>query len=141
MINTNIKPDNAGADSTGEFKLIRVSTNWADEMNIEGFTVVASDVWETWISNAGAHSYPKTWYIGTNEEIEFTSFEELEECLTVTDLSATDAAVLLTVFDGSEHVSFGHFPDMVFEPPDDLVDDDDFEDEDDDDLEDDDGED
>ena len=66
--------------------LIKFEANWADEMDVEGMFVMSSDDWdkynevvEKYFEEADEMSY----CIGTNEEIEFYSAEEVLDCYTV----------------------------------------------------------
>lgn len=60
--------------------LIKYSDNWADEMDLEGLFICSSEEWEGYKESVKKYfevnsSY--TYYVGTNEEVEYNSANEL----------------------------------------------------------------
>lgn len=60
--------------------LITYSDNWTDEMDLDGLFVCSSDEWEKYKETVKKYfesndSY--TYYVGTNEEIEYNTAKEL----------------------------------------------------------------
>lgn len=91
------------------YKLVKWSDNWADEMDLDGFKVFTNEEFEAYIQGwkkAFEYRGSYTMCVGTNEEIEYESFEEFERTL---DVSALDHGEYRTIQDhlGDE---FGFFP-------------------------------
>jgi hypothetical protein len=81
-----------------EFVLIRWNTNWADEMDIEGYEIHKKSHYDVWAEHAVNHADSFEICIGTNEEIYYVNGQELLNDLTVisiTDKEATTFRKLL----------------------------------------------
>lgn len=70
-------------DFDKEFVLIKWSDNWADEMDLEGFAVMDTDEFAKWKENIPS---PYTFYVGTNEEIDYSTKKELIDYSTKKEL-------------------------------------------------------
>lgn len=86
------------------------SDNWADEMNLDGFVVYTEEQKAAWLA-ATNHIAGYTYYVGTNEEIEYDSPGDLRRSVIWTELTEAEAAVLTKLFNGYRSVRFGFFPD------------------------------
>lgn len=81
-------------------KLVVTETNWADEMDVWGFEVIAND--EKYnlqlqaITEAIDHEKTLTLYVGSNEEIGFD--ENFMRHFKVTDIEQEDAEKLASIF-------------------------------------------
>jgi hypothetical protein len=88
--------------------LVKFDTNWADEMEIKGWSVFYSErAWEDWKDCIPNRKF--SIYFGSNQDNEYTR-EEFLKCFKVFDITDTDADTLERLFGGSD----GRFPD----PPD-----------------------
>ncbi len=56
--------------------LVKWSSNWADEMDIEGFRIMKQEEWEAYKKEVRKKKYFCI-YVGTNEDIEYSSGEDL----------------------------------------------------------------
>ena len=95
--------------------LVNVSDNWADEMDVEGFSI-----WDQKTYDEFMDLFNKYWdengfleiYIGTNEFIEYGSKEDLLNCFKFIEITDDEAYVLKQFFGES----FGDFnPDYIAE--------------------------
>ena len=95
--------------------LVKLADNWADEMDIEGFSIMSTGQFTQWAKTIEevakkideGHSFE--WYIGTNEWIDWESgkdFKEAFSCEVITDEEANILKrLLLEGFD-----KYGLFP-------------------------------
>ncbi len=94
--------------------LIKFSDNWADEMDIDGTAIKTEAEYEKYINAAKkAFEHEDVIYfgVGSNEGIEYTSFEQFEKTLTVQPITDEIAEILTHLhFD-----DYGHFPEYCFE--------------------------
>jgi len=107
--------------------LLQWDSNWADEMDIYGFSLMDKEDWLDYKKYLKERKRGFTFYIGTNEEIEYRNGKELLDEITVTEITDKEAATVEKLFSGE-----GGFTDFlcVEEDDDDDVDWDDDEDED-----------
>lgn len=115
--------------------LIVFEDNWADEMDIKGSRIMSRKDWEQYINIAeqcfkdlekynakSEDSIEETenywdnyngisFWVGSNEEIEYEHFEEFRRHFKVYDLTEVEAT-LLTHFTFDD---FGFFPDWIFD--------------------------
>lgn len=83
--------------------LVNFDSNWADEMDVEAFVVVSKKSWDKNMKMA-KENWPDNGvevYIGTNEQLDFYSFEEFESCLKLTELKPVEVKTLEKLFDGA----------------------------------------
>jgi len=82
-------------------KLIKYNDNWADEMDLEGSQILTDPEfaeWETkWLKRFEDEG-KITFYVGTNEEIPYGSFDDFCQAFTVEDITEEEAAVLTKYF-------------------------------------------
>lgn len=86
--------------------LVKYESDWADEMDIEGLALLTEEDKsriESLISKRS--SYPQTHHVGTNEEIEYCSSEELVPRYTWTPITEDEYKTLHKLI-GSD---YGHF--------------------------------
>ena len=94
--------------------LVQFSDNWADEMDVEGCMIMTREEYDAYLAAAreafeirGSVSFG----VGTNESIEWETFQDFEKTLLTRYITEEEAAVLKTFgFD-----DFGFFPKYCFE--------------------------
>lgn len=87
--------------SNKKYVLVQTHDNWADEMDIYGYRIISRaayaqrliELQEEFEEADGTYM----WYIGTNEEIEYSNFDNFLETLTVTELTKKEAQNLVQV--------------------------------------------
>lgn len=113
-------------------KFIKFEGNWADEMDISGFAIFMDKTWDQYLDIWKNASYPQEYCVGTNESIEFDSFNDFCRHFDVQEIEEAEAATIRKFFEMDDDC-YGFFP--SFEPDiEDDYDDEDFFDEDEDDL-------
>ncbi len=83
------------------FLLIRYNDNWADEMNINGLAIVHRDAWQEILEETEKYfNTNSVWEcsIGTNEDLEFSSYIDWLRKFTITELSDSEGITLMLVF-------------------------------------------
>ena len=90
--------------------LVTYSSNWADEINVDGFCVMTEteknayfDLFKRVFKEEGYYTFS----VGTNEEIEYNGLSDFKRDFTIEKITEEDAEVLVRVIG-----SFGFFPDM-----------------------------
>ena len=62
-------------DGNGDV-LVSMSTDWFDEMDVDGFQVMTRAEWNTYFASLGTEIiFPHISYVGTNEEVDFETKE------------------------------------------------------------------
>jgi hypothetical protein len=98
-----------------KYMLTKLNTNWADEMDLAGFAVVTLEEWAGFVKMV--KSFFKgddrtfTFYVGTNEEIEFESAEGILEEITTTPITTEEKELLYSLFEFNEYnnsLGFSH---------------------------------
>ena len=74
--------------------LLKWSTNWADEMDIEGYILTTKDKSDDWKKKLKEVDYSFSLQIGTNEDIEYSSGEDLISEVTTKTLADEEFAVI-----------------------------------------------
>jgi len=89
-------------------KLIKFEKDYADEFDVVGYRVMTNTELKQYLLAAEKASYPKEMYFGTNEAVEFHSFDDFVNSLEIVDMSAEAAQVI------SDKVGddFGWFPEF-----------------------------
>ncbi len=90
---------------------IKYADNWADEMDIEGTRLMTEADWDKMQKGFAKRDYPYEMGIGTNEEVEFTSAEDVMSKLTVYPLTEEEMDVLVRL----DLDDVGFFPERVAE--------------------------
>ena len=83
--------------------LVKWSSNWADEMDIEGFSIMKSEEWESYKKKVRLLKNFCV-YIGTNEEIDYASGEDLLEEIVVRNITPAEEKTLKKLVGAN----FGH---------------------------------
>lgn len=89
--------------------LVSFKCDWADEFEMEGFSVVDKEWWEKKVSQINTYFETETEYeegFGTNESFIWTSAEDLLGCFEAVELSDEEAAV----FEKYKHLAISYFP-------------------------------
>jgi len=92
------------------YVLVKLSANYADEFDVEGFMVMAADAWEEVKQDTkqvfdGCGSYE--WYFGTNEYITFDSYEHWLRCLDETEITEDEFKTIIKLFgDPDDQVAY-----------------------------------
>lgn len=94
--------------------LVKYDSNWADEMDINGFKVLTDKQWEKYQRDFKKHFKEEcyTYYVGTNEEIEYSDFEEFRNNFNVSEITDEEAAVLKKLFANLSTNGYGFFPEL-----------------------------
>jgi hypothetical protein len=85
------------AEENNKRILITYNTNWADEMDIQASILSTLKEWNEICEEAklAFAKYKKcTQYVGTNQDIDYTSYEKWFECYTVKELKPNEYRVL-----------------------------------------------
>lgn len=78
--------------------LIKFSGNWADEMDIEGFSIISKDHWEYMKLEAEHTEFPIEMGVGTNEDIVFENAYEYIHSFIVRDISEEERKTIKKFF-------------------------------------------
>ena len=73
--------------------LIKWSSNWADEMDVEGFIIVDEEDLDLFKKNL-EKDQPITVSIGTNEWIDYNSVKDLAKQISILKITEQDAQVI-----------------------------------------------
>lgn len=95
---------NATKESTQHY-LVKYESDWADEMDIEGFDILTQEDKDYFESLTPTDDKPLIHYVGTNEEIEYWNSEMFLKCYTWTPISKEEAEIVKKLFNSS----YGHF--------------------------------
>jgi len=87
--------------------LLEWDGNWADEMDVSGFAVMEKKDWNKYKKFLSNHDKEFTFYIGTNEEIEYENGKELLSEISVTPITDEQCKVIEDLFGGC--YGFTHF--------------------------------
>lgn len=95
--------------------LVKLAGNWADEMDIEGFSIMSESDFTQWARTVEevakkideGHSFE--WYIGTNEWIDWQSSEEFKEAFSYEMITEGEANILKRLLLG-DFSHYGLFP-------------------------------
>jgi hypothetical protein len=69
------------------YYLVTYFDNWSDEFDIEGFVLQTEDELQQMFDAARSVSYPSTLYFGTNEFVEYESFEDWRDHLDIKEIT------------------------------------------------------
>lgn len=79
--------------------LVQWDSNWGDEMDIEGFSILTKSAWEDYkkmLENKGRFYI----YVGTNEEIDYNNGNQLLKEISVENISEDEAKTIQKFFGG-----------------------------------------
>ena len=94
-------------------KLIKYEGNWADEMDLSGFMIMSESEWKNYLANwekALDITPDFLWGIGTNEEVEFDSFDSFSKSFNVKEITNEEAELLEHLFLNEAYGVYGFFP-------------------------------
>lgn len=95
--------------------LVKLADNWADEMDIEGFSIMSTENFTKWAQTVESvarkinEGYSFEWYIGTNEWIDWDSGEDFKEAFSCEIISDAEAMTIGRLLLGCSN-SYGLFP-------------------------------
>jgi hypothetical protein len=89
--------------------LVKWNSNWADEMDISGYSIMDKEEWNDLKDTLRKKTAPFTIGVGTNEEIDYENGKELLEELEATPISKEEEDVIVRLIGGE----FG-FTDFAF---------------------------
>ena len=96
--------------------LVKFTDNWADEMDIEGFTIMSSADFVEWaklvedVANKIDSGCPYTYWLGTNEYVDYDSGKDFKACFDCDVIDNEQTAIIKSFLMGGCH-KFGFFPD------------------------------
>lgn len=105
---------------SNEYVVVRQTYNWADEIDFEGFFIVRTEEWDR-LKNVYEHEvrYPATVNLGTNEDLEFESYEEYISTFNKIEyLTADEFSFMKKAFgkpSTAEYITLGKFVDIEHE--------------------------
>ncbi|MEC0031032.1 hypothetical protein P4L24_24630 [Bacillus cereus] len=73
--------------------LLKFDDNWADEMDLDGHMVLTEEQHEKFQERV-KRAAPFTFYVGTNEEIEYDDTDELERAYEIEEMTEEDRKIL-----------------------------------------------
>jgi hypothetical protein len=93
--------------------LVKFYADYADEFDVKGFFITTQKKWDKHLEEVNTffkdRTEPVEVYFGTNECIEYDSFEEYKECFTVTPITKEENEVLNKFFTTyNKKVEFGN---------------------------------
>lgn len=86
------------------YTLVTWSTNWADEMDIEGFKIFKKEDWDKFKAHVSLIKHPFDICIGTNEEIDYSNGKQLLAELLAKDITNDEYLTINKLFG----TSFGY---------------------------------
>jgi len=84
-----------------KYYLVEWDSNWADEIDVTGFAVFKGEDLKQYKEKLQQHKSNITFYIGTNEEIEYKNGQAVLDDLTITEIEFSDFRTIQYLFDGS----------------------------------------
>lgn len=91
------------------YTLVKFSANYADEHEVDGFRIFEIEEWNRVIIKLERFFNDNgwlTWYFGSNQLIEWNTYDRFLETLTVRDIGETEKLVLTTLLG----TMYGAFP-------------------------------
>jgi len=79
-----------------KFSLVKYSGNWADEMDVTGFSVMSEEELKEWIEYIPKE--PFTFGVGSNQEIDYRSVKAFLKNCTIEEISREQAEQLFKLF-------------------------------------------
>jgi hypothetical protein len=90
--------------------LVKFSSDWADEFDMNGFKVMSEEEFEKYKTGMNNEEYPYEAGFGTNEWFDYEDAEDVMNDLTIVEISVSEAEVLTKLFtDGSFGWIPGHY--------------------------------
>jgi hypothetical protein len=100
-----------------DYVLIKFEKDYADEFDVHGIMVLPLEEWEKDLELYRKATYPFTKGFGTNEELEFNSFKDVERAFKVQPVNEQEYEVFKKFFGKTytDSIDFGFIPDPPFE--------------------------
>lgn len=85
------------------FYLVVYKDNYADEFDLEGFKIFTQEEWDAYVKGLQKLEYPTMTYFGTNEYVEYESFEDLIRRYKVIPIDVWNKDLIVKQFDLSPY--------------------------------------
>jgi len=95
------------------YKLVKYSSNWADEMDVDGFRTMTEKQYKEWgkeWKKTFKEDGEYTFYIGTNEDIPYEDYESLMADFTVEDITKEEFETINKLIPAADSYGYGFFP-------------------------------
>jgi len=94
--------------------LVICKSNWADEMDIDGFSIYQRRVWENYLKKVEdkyfkSDSPQARIPVGTNEDVEYESLSDYLDDFIVKEITVEESATLKKLFNLDFNGCFGQF--------------------------------
>lgn len=86
------------APTAEEFVFVTYHNNWADEIDVTGYRVFTTAEFQEFKAAVLKRKFPKTHYIGTNEEIPFDDADDYLRCLRERKISKSEYDAFASLF-------------------------------------------
>lgn len=99
------------------YVLVTFWDNYADEFDVQGFTICRAKQWEEYVEDLEDRGqWPQAYYFGTNEGLEWVSFEDYRRNFGVEEITKEEYKTLKKLF-GIKNLydEYGVFP-LIDEP-------------------------
>ena len=96
-----------------KYLLVKYDDNWADEIDLKGFKVLAEEEWEKLKSYIPNKKFTR--YVGSNEDIEYLSKDDFLSRFSVQEITWEECQVFKKFFPYGD----GKFPDFDWDVEDD----------------------
>jgi hypothetical protein len=83
-----------------EYVFVKCDDNWADEMDIVGFSVFKKPEFDYYIERIDKLSYPLTRGFGTNEDNEYEAADEIYSTLRAKPITKEEYDAFISMFGG-----------------------------------------
>lgn len=95
--------------------LVKFESNWADEMDVVGFKLMTELEWNDFKEAARfiLGKEPFTFYVGTNEEITWETYDDFIKSLKVKNITDEEESLIDKLFFKKGWKQFGTFPDVM----------------------------
>ena len=96
--------------------LVKFADNWADEMDVEGFAIFGTKDFMGFIklvedvADKISEDRPFTWYIGTNEWLDWYDGKQFKEAFNCEVISDEQAEAIKNLVIGKDFSHYGLFP-------------------------------
>lgn len=100
-----------------EYVLIKFEKDYADEFDVHGIMILPVERWQKQLELFEKAEYPFTRGFGTNEELEFNSFKDVQRAFKVQPVTEQEYEVFNKFFGPAfkNSMSFGFIPDPPYE--------------------------
>lgn len=95
-----------------QYYLVKYSSNWADELYVEGFALLTEES-KSFFSSLTQDNFPLTHHVGTNEDIEYEKVSDLLQCYTWASIGIMEYQVIKKYL-GEDYGHF-YYPEVIEE--------------------------